>query len=280
MSNDGAHGYGWVARASRRGDLDGVGVDRRRRHNAVKRFLVGRALEVLHPDAARTAHVLDLGCGRGGDLAKWLAGHPGRAYVGIDASAGAVDEARRRAREMGVADRCEFIVGDMVEVVRRHAAAWRQQGRTFQVVACMFALHYGCLGDDGVDAERRVVDDLLARVPVAAPARNNGAEGAAAVFVVAVPDYDTILQSPHVDAAQVTHGGRRYVYHWPPLVCHSHEQRLRMDRVVAAFKKCPSLNGRPALVMDTRFDAMGVVRDVGVHRDDRYYRGCVIKLGR
>ena len=305
MSQNGA--YGQVADASRRGRLDGVATDRRRRHNAVKRFLVGRALACLGgPDAARTAHILDLGCGRGGDLAKWLVGHPGRAYVGIDASAGAILEARRRAAEMGVADRCEFLVGDMVEVVGRHAAAWRTQGRTFQVVACMFALHYCCLGDgDKVEhPEARVVDRLLARVPVGrrpgpGPARSPGAavahgragddgpEGAGAgagaeaqaVLVVALPDHDTILGSPHVvRAAGVPHGGQRYVYHWPPLVCHSLEQRLRVDRLVASLKKCQDLNGRWSLVLDSRFDALGVVGDVGVHRDDRYYRGCVIKF--
>ena len=114
-------------------------------------------------------------------------------------------------------------------------------------------------------------------------ARNNGGEGAGtaagagAVLVVALPDYDTILGSPHVvRAAGVPHGGQRYVYHWPPLVCHSLEQRLRVDRLVAGLKKCRDLGGRWALVLDTRFDAMGVVRDVGVHSDDRYYRGCVM----
>ena len=270
--------YGAVAVASRRGELDAVATRRRRRHNAVKRWLVGRALRCLGPERQRTLHVLDLGCGRGGDLAKWLKGHPGRTYVGVDASRRAIDEARRRARQMGVAHQCTFVVGDMVDVVRRNAAAW---AREFDVVACMFALHY-CTGSDEAEIAGRVLGWAKGRDGVAGP-----------VVAMALPDYDTILGSPHV-----THGAgetRRYVYHWPPLVNHSSEQRLRVDRLLLGLKKC---DPGWSLVLDVRFDAVDTVDTVDsvetvgtVNRaprvagrsgtveaiaDDRYYRGVVL----
>lgn len=246
--------YGRAALLSRRGQLDGVASDRRRRHNAVKRWLVGRALETLGPVRHRTAHVLDLGCGRGGDLAKWLVGHPGRRYLGVDASAQAVDEARRRAREMGVAHQCEFVVGDMARVANLGVC---DTARRFDVVSCMFALHY-CLVN-----EHAVARDVLG--PAAA---------SAAAIVLAVPDFDTILGSPHVRAGTVTHGGQRYVYHWPPLVCHSSEQRLRVDRLVAGLKET---DANWSLACDVRFDSLGVLGGVPVHEThDRHYRGCVL----
>ena len=271
-----APGYGDVAEASRRGALQRVATDRRRRHNAVKRWLIDRALRCLGPDRHRTAHVLDLGCGRGGDLAKWLQGHPQRTYVGVDASGRAVDEARRRAQQMGVAHQCTFVVGDMVEVVRRHAAAW---AHAVDVVACMFALHY-CTGTSEAEVAASVLGWAKGRPGMAGP-----------VVVMALPDHDTILGSPHVvhDAGSP----KRYVYHWPPLVNHSSEQRLRVDRVVLGLKKC---DPGWSLVLDVRFDAVDTVDTVHtvdtVNRapprcagrsgtaetvaDDRYYRGVVL----
>jgi SAM-dependent methyltransferase len=49
-----------------------------------------------------TAHILELGCGRGGNLLPMAAGLPQAKLVGIDASAGQVDVARRIAGEAGL----------------------------------------------------------------------------------------------------------------------------------------------------------------------------------
>ena len=49
-----------------------------------------------------TAHILELGCGRGGNLLPMAAGLPRARLVGIDASTGQVDVARRIAGEAGL----------------------------------------------------------------------------------------------------------------------------------------------------------------------------------
>src|ERR1700674_1363548 len=45
--------------------------------------------------------IADLGCGRGG-LGQWIAGATGAALVGIDFSAVALEQARARARRLGI----------------------------------------------------------------------------------------------------------------------------------------------------------------------------------
>ena len=216
---------------SRRGRLDGQASDRRRRHNAVQRWLVGRALETLGPVRHRTAHVLDLGCGRGGDLAKWLVGHPGAGTWGLTRPP-RPSTRPGGAREMGVAHQCEF-VGDMARVADLGVC---DRARRFDVVSCMFALHY-CLVD-----EHAVARDVLG--PAAA---------SAAAIVLAVPDFDTILGSPHVGPGRSRTGGngtctigRRW--------CVTRWNNACADRLVAGLKET---DANWSLACDVRFDALG-----------------------
>ncbi len=75
------------------------------------------ALEVLRAAVARNrgARAIDL-CTGSGNLALALAWHEPRARVwGADLSDGAIELARRNATHLGLADRVEFLAGDLLE---------------------------------------------------------------------------------------------------------------------------------------------------------------------
>lgn len=99
-------------------------------HNRVKFDLITR-------HTSRGGSLLDVACGRGGDLGKWRAA--GLAYVlAFDASGDSVDEARRRHsvsyRSVPVDFLCLTTFGtDEAAVV---------SDEPFDAVSCMFAMHY------------------------------------------------------------------------------------------------------------------------------------------
>jgi SAM-dependent methyltransferase len=65
----------------------------------------------LSPAAPAGARVLELGCGDGGHLLPLAFTHRGAAFVGVDASAARIDEARRGATALGLAN-ARFVHGD------------------------------------------------------------------------------------------------------------------------------------------------------------------------
>ncbi|MBX3505153.1 MAG: methyltransferase domain-containing protein [Parvibaculum sp.] len=67
------------------------------------------------------AHVLDLGSGSGEMLCSWARDH-GITGLGVDMSALFSEQAKRRAEELGVADRVAFIHGDAVGYVAAEKA--------------------------------------------------------------------------------------------------------------------------------------------------------------
>ena len=97
-------------------------------HNDCKRQLLGRAVQ-LTGLRLEECNVLDLACGRGGDLNKL---ERCRTYVGVDNADGALIELRRRADElrMRVAVYCTDAAS--LEPVQSNLAL------------CNFALHYFC----------------------------------------------------------------------------------------------------------------------------------------
>ena len=60
------------------------------------------------------ATLVDLGCGRGGP-ALWMARETGARLVGVDFSAVAIDQAKARAAELGMADQAQFVVGTFAD---------------------------------------------------------------------------------------------------------------------------------------------------------------------
>lgn len=93
----------------------------RTHHNEAKRYLIQRV-------AKRGQHVLDVGCGFGGDLQKW---HACGVNVNMcDPDPGALEEARSRAKHMHM--RVNFYEGDIHDCPKRK----------FDVVCFHFSLQY------------------------------------------------------------------------------------------------------------------------------------------
>lgn len=126
--------------------------------------------------------VLDLACGRGGDVKKWVL-KGAEVYVGVDVSPQSVLECRARAEESrrrGGRPRVALVLTrsmleeDLPDVVARALAAAAtgggQQGNNgnegpapvFDVISIQFAVHYGCGSEADLSRLLRTVDRLLA----------------------------------------------------------------------------------------------------------------------
>jgi mRNA (guanine-N7-)-methyltransferase len=116
----------------------GPSADIKRYHNDVKR----RLIDVFSTGAAR---YLDIACGRGGDIHKWV--RAGVEFVrGIDISAGEIEEARSRFAAVRPRPRKTTCVFD---VVTQEVANWNLENKKkYDVVACMFAIHYFFSSED------------------------------------------------------------------------------------------------------------------------------------
>lgn len=104
---------------------EGDGV--RNSHNFIKAVLISRIPVGVH--------ILDLGCGQGGDLLKFRRRSP-RSYRGIDVSHTAVRAAIERIRRNPVHFRVRFECSDFTM-----ARPWGR-AHLFDVVSCQFAVQY------------------------------------------------------------------------------------------------------------------------------------------
>lgn len=109
----------------------------RRFHNWIKAVAISRALS--HAGASGgTSRVLDLACGRGGDLLK-LQGNGVEEYIGIDHSPAALTEAKRRADQLGIDEfQMDFNTFDM----RCPLPSSSVPSNFFDMVMCMFGPHF------------------------------------------------------------------------------------------------------------------------------------------
>lgn len=101
-------------------------TDMQKHHNLAKRV----ALTLFAHDATR---VLDLACGRGGDIPKWCALGI-QEVVGLDISRESVEEAKARYINMGSPFSYTFL--------QRDVRLGYESKLPFDVVTCMFAMHY------------------------------------------------------------------------------------------------------------------------------------------
>lgn len=83
---------------------------------AISGMAEGRAVHALRriPGADRPRRVLEVGCGRGGFLAKLLAWRRDTQALGVEADPRAAEDARSRLREAEVSRRAEVRVGDFM----------------------------------------------------------------------------------------------------------------------------------------------------------------------
>lgn len=101
-------------------------------HNAIKRALITRF-------AGGAPRLLDLACGRGGDIHKWF--DAGVQYaLGVDLSPGEIEEAKRRFAEAS-AKRGGGLVAEF-QVCDTLGSAPFAAPPPFDAVSCMFAAHY------------------------------------------------------------------------------------------------------------------------------------------
>ena len=119
---------------SRRDRAHGPAAPLKKFHNLVKR-------ELLNGFAENASLLLDVACGRGGDLAKWDDARVGT-VMGIDNAETEIVEARRRYATGQFRTRCVFRVCPSLATM-----PWTDVGRGYDVVSCMFALHYFCNSD-------------------------------------------------------------------------------------------------------------------------------------
>lgn len=146
-------------------DTDPASRARRLAHNRWKRDLL--------TDVFRAGdRVLDVACGRGGDVRKF----PGcAAYVGVDVSPACVAEARRRAAGLPEPAVATFHTCDATVEALPCGDGW------VDVVSCQFALHYFA----GSRADMDTVAGEIARV-----LKPGGR------FVATFPDFERVFTAP------------------------------------------------------------------------------------
>ena len=145
-------------------------------NNMVKRSLINRAVHALKKNNSCLwkIRVLDVACGKGGDLGKWMH-HREVDYVGFDASVKSIeggkvmgpdgraydmrDHARARAKKFQQRGRSvRFEVLD----ARRHLSWTKFFDKKFDIVSCQFALHYFFTSErQGNMFFKRVADALV-----------------------------------------------------------------------------------------------------------------------
>jgi mRNA (guanine-N7-)-methyltransferase len=106
----------------------GPAIELKKFHNSIKRSLI-------RTFAGKSKSLLDVGCGRGGDLSKWI--DAGLEYVrGLDVSQHEIAEARRRHFESYKTLACDF------KVCSTFGTHVYESPHLFDSVSCMFALHF------------------------------------------------------------------------------------------------------------------------------------------
>ncbi|XP_077416827.1 mRNA cap guanine-N(7) methyltransferase [Vanacampus margaritifer] len=115
-------------------------------NNWLKSVLIGETVEKLRDAGQRRLSVLDLGCGKGGDLLKWRKGGIGH-LVCADIAGVSVEQCRTRYEQMrrkGRGDEgmfsAQFITADCTKELL--ADKLDRPDLTFDVCSCQFVYHY------------------------------------------------------------------------------------------------------------------------------------------
>ena len=140
--------------------------------NAVKR-------RMYNMYCRRAAAIVELGCGRGGDIQKWKEAEVGR-VVALDLSSAQLEEARRRDSSSHI----EWLHMSMLQPELAAALRPRLPGHGADAVVSQFALHYAFESEASASALLRQVASLLRR---------------GGIFFGTAPDSEAILQAIRKD---------------------------------------------------------------------------------
>jgi mRNA (guanine-N7-)-methyltransferase len=114
-------------------------------NNWIKSMLIGDTLQKVKADGVRKINVLDIACGKGGDLLKWKIGGISH-VVCVDIAGTSIQQCQQRFKEMGQRNNnytpftAEFITADCTK--SRLKPLYRNKKVLFDVVSCQFAFHY------------------------------------------------------------------------------------------------------------------------------------------
>ena len=96
-----------------------------------------KAVQINLHATLRRESILDLACGKGGDLKKWDKSHISR-YTGIDISPVSIEHAKQRASEIQTHFEYSFFSADVFSQPIEQIT----NNQIFDLISCQFALHY------------------------------------------------------------------------------------------------------------------------------------------
>ncbi|CAD5207029.1 unnamed protein product [Bursaphelenchus okinawaensis] len=135
-------------------------------NNWMKSMLIARFIKRLNKKGIERPAVLDLCCGKGGDLSKWKVSNI-KEIVMTDVAAVSVEHAKDRYKE--TVDRmrnerrdpftAQFVVADAGK--ERLADKYEPKDRKFDLASCMFALHYQFANEQRA---RKMIENITERL--------------------------------------------------------------------------------------------------------------------
>ncbi|XP_071058298.1 mRNA cap guanine-N(7) methyltransferase [Pseudochaenichthys georgianus] len=124
-------------------------------NNWLKSILIGEVLEQVRGAGSQQVSVLDLGCGKGGDLLKWRRGGINH-LVCADIAAVSVDQCKSRYEDMKKKSyanekvySAQFISADCTKVVLSEKLD--DQALMFDICSCQFVYHYSFESEQKAD---------------------------------------------------------------------------------------------------------------------------------
>ncbi|XP_042539617.1 mRNA cap guanine-N7 methyltransferase [Dipodomys spectabilis] len=148
-------------------ELQEVGLEKRSQsrifylrnfNNWIKSVLIGEFLEKVRQKKTRNITVLDLGCGKGGDLLKWRKGRINK-LICADIADISVKQCQQRYEDMKCRRdneyifNAEFITADCSKELL--ADKFRDPETSFDICSCQFACHYSFESSDQADTMLR-----------------------------------------------------------------------------------------------------------------------------
>jgi len=113
-------------------------------NNWIKSTLINEYIEKVKRNTDDRIKVLDVGCGKGGDLQKWQRAGVGH-VVGVDIAGTSIEQCKDRYHEMKGRNRDRAYEGEFYTVdctKQRARDYYKDKDIMFDLVSCQFALHY------------------------------------------------------------------------------------------------------------------------------------------